>query len=69
MKLKEMRELDNAELQKKIDELRKELFDLRFKKALHQLDNKAQLKTNRHLIAQLQTVLKEKSATTAGGSN
>ncbi len=68
MKPSEMRELTADELSKKIEAARKELFDLRFKKALHQLDNPAQLRTLRHQVAQLKTVLREKElAETAGG--
>lgn len=71
MNIQEMRDLTEDELQKSLEANRKELFDLRFKKALHQLDNPAQLSQMRHRVAQIKTVLREKSLSTAtaGGEN
>jgi large subunit ribosomal protein L29 len=60
MKASEIRALSETDIQQKIEEARKELFDLRFKKALHQLDNPAQLRALKHRVAQLKTVLAEK---------
>ena len=39
MKAKELRDLSRAELREKEDELRREIFDLRFKHGTRQLDN------------------------------
>lgn len=60
MKIKEMRELSEQELQAEITSARKQLFEDRFKHAMHQLDNTAELRQLRHRIAQLETVLNEK---------
>ncbi len=69
MKIQEMRDLTEAELHQSLEATRKDLFELRFKKALHQLDNPALLRQTRHQVAQLKTVLREKSTPTAGGEN
>ncbi len=71
MNIQEMRDLTEAELQKSLEATRKELFEMRFKKALHQLDNPASLRQTKHRVAQLKTVLREKSqpTATAGGEN
>lgn len=57
MKYSELAQLSKDELQKKLDETEKELFDLRFKKALHQLDSPAKIRQARHLKAQIKTAL------------
>lgn len=65
MKIAEIRALGEDELEKEIANCRKTLFDLRFKKASHQLNNPAELRSLRHRVAQLKTVLREKKV----GSN
>lgn len=60
MKISEMRELNEEELQARIQDARKQLFEDRFKHSMHQLDNTAELRQLKHRIAQLQTVLNEK---------
>jgi large subunit ribosomal protein L29 len=68
MKLTEMRELTDAELEQQIAAAHKELFETRLKHSLHQLENTAQFRLLRHRVAQLNTVLKEKQrAKIAGG--
>lgn len=61
MTITEMREMSNTELLEKLDTISKEIFQLRFKKSLHQLENPAQIRTLKHQYAQLKTVLNEKS--------
>ena len=61
MKMNEVRELTVDELNQKINEARKGLFDARFKHSLHQLENTAELRQLKHRIAQMQTALKEKA--------
>ncbi len=58
MKYSELAKLSDKELLKKLDETEKELFDLRFKKALHQLDSPAKIRQLRHLKSQMKTVLR-----------
>ena len=60
MKAAEARELDVEELQRRIAETRRELFNLRFQHATGQLENTGQLKEVRRNIARLLTVLNEK---------
>ncbi len=60
MKAAEMRELDVEELQRRVAETRRELFNLRFQHATGQLENMGQLKEARKNIARLLTVLNQK---------
>jgi large subunit ribosomal protein L29 len=56
----QLRGLDDDELQTRIDNSRKELFNLRFQAATGRLDNSAQLGTVRHEIARALTVQRER---------
>ncbi|MFI3272535.1 MAG: 50S ribosomal protein L29 [Pseudomonadota bacterium] len=62
MKSAELRNLTVAELQAKLDEQQKELFNLRFRHATAQLENTSSISVTRHAIARIQTILKEKGA-------
>ena len=59
MKSKELQELSLDELQSRLLENNKEIEDLRFLKALQQLENPLQLRALRNEIAQIKTVLRE----------
>ena len=59
-KMKEIRELSNADLTKKIDELKEELFNLRFQQATCVLETPARMKEIRKTIARIKTVLTER---------
>ncbi|MBF89350.1 MAG: 50S ribosomal protein L29 [Candidatus Marinimicrobia bacterium] len=59
MKNKELQELSLDELKSRLQENNKEIEDLRFLKALQQLENPLQLRVLRKEIAQIKTVLKE----------
>jgi len=61
MKLQEMRESTIDELKDKVVEYKKQLFDLRLKKSTHKLENTAEIGKIKNLIAQVKTVIKEKS--------
>ena len=52
----ELRELDETELENKLVEARKELFNLRFQAATGRLDNNSRVKQVRREIARLMTV-------------
>ena len=52
----EIRELDDTELENRLDEARKELFNLRFQSATGRLDNNARVTQARREIARLLTV-------------
>jgi large subunit ribosomal protein L29 len=60
MKAAEARELDVDELEQRVAETRRELFNLRFQHATGQLENTGQLKEVRRNIARLLTVLNHK---------
>lgn len=60
MKVQEIRELDNAALLDKVEELKKELFGLRFQHATGQLENTARLREVRKSIARIKTILTER---------
>ena len=60
MKASEIRDLSQADLEKKIKELKEELFNLRFQHAINQLDNPIRLKHVRKDIARSLTILRER---------
>ena len=60
MKASEIRELSGEDLEKKIKELKEELFNLRFQYAINQLENPMRLKQVRKDIARSLTILREK---------
>lgn len=61
MKVKEVRELNEQELEEKVKELKEELFNLRFQEATGQLDNVMRIKEVRRSIARVKTVLRERA--------
>ncbi|QBS37024.1 50S ribosomal protein L29 [Thermaerobacter sp. FW80] len=60
MKARELRELSDEELAKKLRELKEELFNLRFQAATGQLDNPMRLRQVRRDIARVQTIQRER---------
>ena len=60
MKASEIRDLSKEDLEKKIKELKEELFNLRFQHAINQLDNPIRLKHVRKDIARSLTILRER---------
>jgi large subunit ribosomal protein L29 len=67
MDAKEIRDLDDSELAKRVAELRKELFGLRFANATGELDNTAGLGHAKRDLARALTVARERSL--AGASH
>lgn len=59
MKVNEIRELTVGELQKKLEELKAELFNLRFQQATNQLDNPMRIVEVKKTIARIKTVIRE----------
>lgn len=57
MKASELRDMKPAELNKKLDELKAELFNLRFQHAINQLENPQRIKTVKRDIARVKTVM------------
>jgi len=62
MKANEIRNLNNDELNKKLNDLKDELFNLRFQLATGQLENPVRIREVRKSIARVQTVMREKQA-------
>ena len=62
MQAKELRNMTAAELETKLQELKKELFNLRVQHAVNQLENPHQIAEVKHDIARVMTVLNEKNA-------
>lgn len=60
MKAAELHELSTDELEQKIQELKKNLFNLRFQIATNQQDNTAALGQTRRDIARVKTILRER---------
>ncbi len=60
MKTEEIRDLSVTELETKLEELRIELFNLRFQKAKNLLDRPDRIRIVRRDIARIITIIKEK---------
>jgi len=60
--LKEFKKLNSDQITEKIDQLRKDLFDLRFKQATRQLNETHIFKIIKKQVAQLLTISKSQSA-------
>ena len=60
MKIKEVREMNSAEITKRIQEEEKNLVDLKFSHTLKQLTNTAKLSIVRRDIAKFNTVLRQR---------
>ena len=60
MRVDELRVLEQDELGVRLRTARRELYELRFKHAVGQLDNSSQIKKVRHDIARIMTVLRER---------
>ena len=60
MKAKELRAMDTADLEKKVAELKKDLFFLRMQHATNQLDNPVKIAAVKKDIARIKTIIREK---------
>ncbi|MDQ4082682.1 MAG: 50S ribosomal protein L29 [Actinomycetota bacterium] len=60
MRARELRELSNDELDRRLGESREELFNLRFQAATGALDNTARLRVARREVARIMTVKTER---------
>lgn len=59
MKITEMRELSPAELSVKLNDLKKDLFNLRMQHATNQLDNPIRIADVKRDIARVKTLIRE----------
>ncbi len=57
--IQKIRELNEVELEKRLEDLKKELFNLRFQHAINQLDNPMRLKAVKKEIAVVKTIIRE----------
>ena len=60
MKISEIRELTTEELTKKIEELKEELFNLRFANSMGNLEKPSRIKEIRKTIARIKMVIRER---------
>lgn len=60
MKTKEFRDMSEEEILKQVDDLKTELFNLRFQLATGQLDNPMRIREVRKGIAKGKTILRER---------
>jgi large subunit ribosomal protein L29 len=60
MKVEQIREWDEVELEARIRELKEEQFKLRFQSSMMELENPSLVKTIRRDIARIKTVLRER---------
>ena len=65
MKAVEIRGMTPAELETKLEELKKELFNLRFQHATNQLTNPGKIADVKKDIARVKTILKERELSAA----
>jgi large subunit ribosomal protein L29 len=68
LKADPMRDMGVDELQTRVAELREELFNLRFRNSLKQLDNPLKIRQSRREMARLLTVLNEKLRTVSSAA-
>ncbi|CAG7585953.1 50S ribosomal protein L29 [Peptoniphilus tyrrelliae] len=60
MKANEIRKMSSEELNNKVNELKNELFNLRFRLATGQLDNPSSIKSVKRDIARVKTIIRER---------
>ena len=60
MKADQLRDMTNDELNRKLSDLKEELFNLRFQVATGQLDNPMRVRAVRKDIARVKTILRER---------
>jgi len=66
VKAREIREMTTEELNRKLDELKEELFNLRFQKATGDIDNPMRIRAVKRDIARVQTILRERELAKGG---
>lgn len=60
MKVSEIKQKTNEDLEKNLKDLKSELFNLRFQLAINQLENPMRIKAVRKDIARIKTILRER---------
>jgi len=69
MKIEEIRNLTTEEIVSKIDEIKEELFNLRFQKATGNLEKPSRIKELRKTVARMKTIIKEREETVGGATD
>lgn len=64
MKVKDIRDMSNGELNQKLASLKEELFNLRFQLATGQLENPMRIKEVKKTIARIKTIQREQELKT-----
>jgi len=62
---KELRDLNDTELEHQLGEAKEELFNLRFQNATGQLDNITRIPQTRRQVARIETLLREREIAAA----
>lgn len=57
--VQKIRDMSESEMEKRLQDLKEELFNLRFQHAINQLDNPMRLKAVKKEIAVIKTVMRE----------
>lgn len=65
MKMAEIRKLNDSEVSKKLFELKDELFNLRFRHKINQLENPMRIRIVKKDIARIKTLINERHAAKA----
>lgn len=63
--MSEIRKLSNEEMNNKLNDLKSELFNLRFQLAVNQLENPMRIKAVKHDIARVKTAISEREIANA----
>ena len=69
MKTSEIRKMSTEEINAKITEIKKELFDLRMKQSTGNLDKPSKIHELRKEVARMKTIARERELTKEGGEN
>lgn len=69
MKANEIRNFSTDDIKVKINELKEELFNLRFQLATGQLENTARIKQVKKTIARMKTIIRERELSGGGLSS
>ena len=65
VKARTMKEMTTEEITQRVTDLREELFNLRFRNSMRQLDNPLKIREGRREMARLLTVLRKKEGVKA----
>jgi len=65
LKVSEIKELGHEEIEKKLEETKEELFNLRFQNATGQLDNYKRIRELKRDVARIKTILREQEIASA----